>query len=326
MQRFPTIRNIIGQIARLDYWHTTSTRVKVLLLVGAMSMVSVFFVLDMYEKVDSDFETSKKLIIMRKIAHDILVYSGDSTSRILPAQRISPHEFVIPFESRFAFLPDSVVSIVNTLFSQNNLPKNYIVNVIEQNTQQVVFGYAMLADEQKNIVPCGKRLQATQQYAINIKFQPQETSANRMMLLGGILLLLGGGVSLVLRGRASDANGSTSITEAMHTKTMHPAYTPSYVAIGKYLFYPTEQMLEFDDEKTTLTAKEAKILSIFSSQMNQLIDRERLQKEIWEDEGVIVGRSLDMFISKLRKRLGKDENVKLINIHGKGYKLEHSAN
>jgi DNA-binding response OmpR family regulator len=47
-----------------------------------------------------------------------------------------------------------------------------------------------------------------------------------------------------------------------------------------------------------------------------------LQKEIWEDEGIIVGRSLDVFISKLRKKLENDSAVKLVNIHGKGYKLE----
>ena len=70
------------------------------------------------------------------------------------------------------------------------------------------------------------------------------------------------------------------------------------------------------------SSKEAKLLSIFSVNLNEVIDRNRLQKEVWEDEGVIVGRSLDVFISKLRKKFEKDPAVKLVNIHGKGYKLE----
>jgi len=53
--------------------------------------------------------------------------------------------------------------------------------------------------------------------------------------------------------------------------------------------------------------------------------RSRLQKEIWEDEGVIVGRSLDMFISKLRKKLELDPNINIVVIRGKGYKLEISS-
>jgi DNA-binding response OmpR family regulator len=73
---------------------------------------------------------------------------------------------------------------------------------------------------------------------------------------------------------------------------------------------------------TELTAKENKLLLIFARSPNAVIERTRLQKEIWEDEGVIVGRSLDMFISKLRKKLETDPSIQLINIHGKGYRLE----
>jgi DNA-binding response OmpR family regulator len=58
---------------------------------------------------------------------------------------------------------------------------------------------------------------------------------------------------------------------------------------------------------------------------NEAIERNRLQKEIWEDEGVIVGRSLDMFISKLRKKLEPDPTIKIAVIRGKGYKLEISS-
>jgi DNA-binding response OmpR family regulator len=53
-----------------------------------------------------------------------------------------------------------------------------------------------------------------------------------------------------------------------------------------------------------------------------MVDRNTLQKEVWENEGVIVTRSLDMFVSKLRKKLSADTSVKLTNIPGKGYKLE----
>jgi len=92
------------------------------------------------------------------------------------------------------------------------------------------------------------------------------------------------------------------------------------IQIGKYLF--TNDELIIGEEKTMLSMKESKLLSIFANSPNQIIDRNRLQKEVWEDEGVIVGRSLDMFISKLRKKLEKDPAVKLVNIHSKGYKLE----
>jgi DNA-binding response OmpR family regulator len=71
-----------------------------------------------------------------------------------------------------------------------------------------------------------------------------------------------------------------------------------------------------------LTGTETRLLLIFASSPNQTIQRSRLQKEIWEDEGVIVGRSLDMFISKLRKKLELIRNINIVVIRGKGYKLE----
>jgi DNA-binding response OmpR family regulator len=70
-----------------------------------------------------------------------------------------------------------------------------------------------------------------------------------------------------------------------------------------------------------LTGTETRILLIFALSPNEIIERSRLQKEIWEDDGVIVGRSLDMFISKLRKKLECDPNIKIDVIRGKGYKL-----
>lgn len=94
------------------------------------------------------------------------------------------------------------------------------------------------------------------------------------------------------------------------------------IQIGKYSFFNEEQYIAIDNEKIKLTTKESKLLYIFATAPNQIIDRQRLQKEVWEDEGVIVGRSLDMFISKLRKKLENDLEIRLVNIHGKGYKLE----
>jgi DNA-binding response OmpR family regulator len=74
-----------------------------------------------------------------------------------------------------------------------------------------------------------------------------------------------------------------------------------------------------------LTRTETRLLLIFALSPNETIARSRLQKEIWEDEGVIVGRSLGMFISKLRKKLELDPNINIVVKRGEGYKLEISA-
>jgi len=74
-----------------------------------------------------------------------------------------------------------------------------------------------------------------------------------------------------------------------------------------------------------LTATEARVFLHFRLISDATIERSRLKKEIREDEGVIVGRSLDMFISKLRKKLEVDPNINIVVIRDKGYKLEVSS-
>jgi two-component system OmpR family response regulator len=71
-----------------------------------------------------------------------------------------------------------------------------------------------------------------------------------------------------------------------------------------------------------LTNKEAKLLRLFCIHRNQVIERDLIQKAIWEDEGYFVGRSMDVFISRLRKIFRGDERIAFQTIHGIGYKLQ----
>jgi len=75
-------------------------------------------------------------------------------------------------------------------------------------------------------------------------------------------------------------------------------------------------------EVISLTDKEYKVLELLHKNFGELIPRETLMQEVWINEGVITGRSLDMFVSKLRKKLSRDPELRITNVHGKGYKLE----
>lgn len=71
-----------------------------------------------------------------------------------------------------------------------------------------------------------------------------------------------------------------------------------------------------------LSEKETKALKIFAENKNQIVEREKLMKEIWEDEGIVViSRNVDVLVSKLRKKLSEDSSIKFINVPGKGYKF-----
>jgi hypothetical protein len=97
---------------------------------------------------------------------------------------------------------------------------------------------------------------------------------------------------------------------------------PELAALGKFLFDVKDRRLLLGNEVISLTDKECKILELLNRNFGELIPRETLMQEVWINEGVITGRSLDMFVSKLRKKLSGDPELRITNVHGKGYKLE----
>ena len=81
-------------------------------------------------------------------------------------------------------------------------------------------------------------------------------------------------------------------------------------------------VLTSENKSITLSEKETKALKIFAQNINQIVEREKLMKEIWEDEGIVViSRNVDVLVSKLRKKLSDDNSFKFINVHGRGYKF-----
>lgn len=271
---------------------------------------------------DENFSEEAMNLVIRKIGHHILLSVGDSVSRVLPVQRLSENEFQIRFESRFTFVPDTLIKIVEQVIIAHHLPQNYIVNVYDCSTNEVIFGYAMLEDKQNNIVPCTGRTQPVRCYYINIHFANEAAfgSRTRYLFIGVGLLTVGFffvGAKLWKKNRSQSQQDTIENTVPNTSTAQRP-----FLSLGKAHFYYEHHYLVIAGEIIELTAKESKLLHIFASSPNQIIERNRLQKEVWEDEGVIVGRSLDMFISKLRKKLSGDSSLKLSNIHGKGYKLE----
>lgn len=92
--------------------------------------------------------------------------------------------------------------------------------------------------------------------------------------------------------------------------------------IGKFEFDSTNLILEYDNEQKRLTRKESELLKLLCENKNELLPREVALETVWGENDYFIGRSMDVFIAKLRKHLKKDPNVKITNIHGIGFKLE----
>ena len=91
--------------------------------------------------------------------------------------------------------------------------------------------------------------------------------------------------------------------------------------IGDFTFDTQKQLLVIGDKQTKLTTKENELLALLCSHANEILQRDFALKTIWIDDNYFNARSMDVYITKLRKHLKDDPKIEIINIHGKGYKL-----
>jgi two-component system OmpR family response regulator len=91
--------------------------------------------------------------------------------------------------------------------------------------------------------------------------------------------------------------------------------------IGGYSFDPRKQLLVYRDQSTKLTTKESELLELLCRHGNEILERNFALKTIWIDDNYFNARSMDVYITRLRKYLRKDPSVNILNVHGKGYKL-----
>jgi hypothetical protein len=261
---------------------------------------------------NDDFDFARREILLRRIGHEILLQSGDSTSRVLPVKKIAKNEYQISFENAFTFQPDSLVNTTRRLLAKDPLASDYVVNVVNCANASVAYGYAISKNKKDDIVACIGRRQPIACYMIDIIFKPAGIiTAKNGYLLGSLAVL-----AFV---------GFIFLRSVKPRKTLPGSQYTGIFALGSMSFDAETRKLMVNGKTIDLTRTETRVLRIFALSPNEAIERSRLQKEIWEDEGVIVGRSLDMFISKLRKKLEIDPNVNIVVIRGKGYRLEISS-
>ncbi len=259
-----------------------------------------------------DFAIARREVLVRQIGHEILLQSGDSVSRVLPVKKITENEYQISFENQLTFQTDSLVNTTHRLLAKDPLTGDYVVNVLNSGNSIVTYGYAISQNKKNDIVACLGRKQPRARYMISIKFKPTDiTSTKNKYLLGGLSIFAFVGLFFL-----SSVKPLKALSDTQH---------PEGLSLGAILFDAKNRKLIINGKPIDLTGTETRLMLIFAMSPNEIIERSRLQKEIWEDEGVIVGRSLDMFISKLRKKLEADPNINIVVIRSKGYKLEICA-
>lgn len=272
--------------------------------------LSLFTVIILFTSCTTNENFSQRVkVSLRNVGHQLLLSNADTTSLVLPVQQLSESTFKLSFQKKLKIEPDGLVTLVNRSFKKSSFPSNYILEVKNCDDEEVVYSYEMQKKEEKAIIPCKGRVLPTNCYFIEVQFLKISTSNNNQFIFYGLLFLIAVLVGVVYQKKRKNKTATTN-------------NLTNVVNLGIFEFYPEQNKLVKQAVEISLSKKECELLEILISKPNEIIKREELTKRVWEDNGVVVGRSLDTYISKLRKKLKDDTSIKITNIHGVGYKLE----
>lgn len=93
------------------------------------------------------------------------------------------------------------------------------------------------------------------------------------------------------------------------------------IELGAFIFHPEELTLTINGDSRNLTLKEAELIQLFAEHKNKVLSRNEILQQVWGSDDYFLGRSLDVFISRLRKYFKADANIKIINLHGIGFRF-----
>lgn len=265
-------------------------------------------------------EDRQMIVLMRSLGHDVLLAHGDTTSRILPIEQVGD-QYIIRFDTKFQLKSSTLIAVVDEAVKRNDIATNYLVEMEECESERIMYSYQVNGVIDLGSIPCSTREQPVTCYNLlftildgspvisspilntSLPVSPHHEEANTTIVYGGsFALLLLASIGMIYYKRRS--------VEPIH---IHK--------IGAYNFDTQRMVLSLADRDVELTSKESDLLALLFASANTTLERQDILLNVWGDKGDYIGRTLDVFISKLRKKLEGDPNVKITNIKGVGYRL-----
>lgn len=299
------------------------------IMAGKLAIVASFLVISMLfgqfawvtsatDKITPERFEEKANLALRRTGHHLLLAGGDSTSRIPAVKKLNADTYVIQLNKPFDY--NRLPTLLQESFDLHGIKNNYDVAVMDCKTNELQLGYNFLDYSKTKEVACVGREQIMSCYNVKVTFSLPENQpkSNPVWWTLGLSLAFIGISYIVLSRR------KTVPTPLIQTSDEQPIETSTRLHFGESSMDVENQLLYSANTQHNLTFREAKLLHLFIKHQNQVLDRDFILKSVWEDEGVTVGRSVDVFVSRLRKLLQEDSSLKIAAVHGVGYRLEVS--
>lgn len=271
-------------------------------------------------------------LALREIGHRLLQEQGDSTSAIPPVVFKKDRGFYLKYGHSLNY--ERLRIVVEETFKKKGLPSNYNLALFDCESDDLVLGYSTVGelsanqpstwmdptgtiDSQADNASCLGRDELFDCYHIAVSFPDEAEHTDTFLLMAAIIPIM----MLLLVGGWWWRQSQPSVPVPSQVQGEESEERSMY-QLGPLRFEPDNQTLLGAGEPQRLTFRESKLLDLFCRNKNQLLPRETILEFVWGDEGVMVGRSIDVFVSRLRKKLKAADNIKIASVHGVGYRME----
>lgn len=254
-------------------------------------------------------------LAMRQIAHELLSEQEQRYAQIPQLKAYGDSEFILPVETHLDY--NLLINIGPEILAEHGITENYNLALLDCSTSDLLLGFTSASLLRDGTVACSERSQ--DEGCHNLSFSlatPNKGGPRPMLYIMGSLALL----SIILGKREQLNSVAKQPTNTLDEKQLSPRTTFSFQA--QQIKIANEASAHDSFGIAELTYREAKLLDFLVQHPNEVLDRERIHAAVWGSEGVIVGRSLDVFISRLRKKLAADSSIEIITVHGVGYRLK----
>lgn len=243
-------------------------------------------------------------LAMRAIGDDLLSNAHDHHTPVPPIQQVDSVTLRLKFDKPITIEPGELLKI-SLKHITPDIALGAIVHVLGAGSEEIVYGFEIDHLGQKEIACLGRTLPQSY-YWIDVSFYNQQKISYR----GNVNALGFASISIVL---------FTFFGITISKRKILGPKNNSLIEKNGFVLNQQLNQIFFDEKIIQLTDREVQILSILLIHEGELVTREYLINEVWLKKGIVTGRSLDMYISRLRKKIEKTPKVKILNQHGKGY-------
>lgn len=288
---------------------------------GAVLLVALLVVQIVWKSTASSHTTrsysdEKVNLALRRTAHLLLREAGDSTSKIPPVHKIESGQWLLRLEHPFIY--ERLPELLQESFEMHDIQEYYNVMVLHCDDGELTLGYSSREREKNGNAgeACLGREREDACCDLKVSFPDLIAEEPDFQYFEWLTALITGALAALLLQFFIRKKKAVVPVADVSTDT------GDQIVFGNSKLDMTNQILHSGSNNHKLTYREAKLLHLFASRPNQLLERQFILENVWADEGILVGRSVDVFVSRLRKLLRDDTSVTIAAVHGVGYRLE----